>query len=76
MEEHKAMRVIAREHDKAVSLFPKMQSYHEGYAIILQEVDELWDLIKVKPYPGRDKFISKEASYIAAMALRFLTDLC
>ncbi len=48
-------------------------SYHEGYAVILEEMDELWDEIK-KRTPC-DPAIRTEAIQISAMAVRFLIDL-
>ena len=55
--------------------FPPMQSEHEGYAIILEELDEAWDEIKKSP-SRRDKArIRAEMIQVAAMALRFISDL-
>lgn len=51
-----------------------MASAHEGYAVILEELDELWDEIKAQT-PDRSK-MRKEALQVAAMALRFVEDVC
>lgn len=48
-------------------------SVHEGYAVIKEEVDELWDECKVK-IPDRTK-LRTEAIQIAAMCLRFAIEL-
>lgn len=46
---------------------------HEGYAVILEELDELWEECKQKrPDPSR---MRAEAIQVAAMALRFAVDL-
>lgn len=59
----------------ACRLFPAFASPHEGYAIILEEMDELWDLLK-RQYNDRPKEeMRKEATQIASMALRFMIDL-
>lgn len=51
-----------------------MHGPHEGYAVILEELDELWDEVKAqKPDSGR---MRKEALQVAAMALRFIEDVC
>jgi NTP pyrophosphatase (non-canonical NTP hydrolase) len=52
----------------------KFYTPHEGYAVILEEMDELWDEIK-KKNPNRLQMKS-EAIQIAAMALRFVMDIC
>lgn len=56
--------------------FPAMRSYHEGYAIIKEKLDELWDEIKKHPSPERDRAIASEIIQVAAMARRFAEDLC
>jgi hypothetical protein len=52
-------------------------SGHEGYAVIREELDELWDAVKAqKGYNVYSGPASYEAVQVAAMALRFLVDLC
>jgi len=49
-------------------------SAHEGYAVLLEEVDELWTEIKEQhPSPA---CLREEAIHVAAMALRFLIEVC
>lgn len=57
----------------ASNKFGKFNSYHEGYAVILEELDELWDEIKSKSYNKSN--MEKESIQIAAMAIRFIYDL-
>ena len=61
------------EFQKATEKFGKFNSTHEGYAVILEEMDELWGLIKNNASP---ELLEKEAIQVAAMALRFLVDIC
>jgi hypothetical protein len=66
----------AVELERAQSLHPAFTSPHEGYAVILEELDELWDEVRAsKPGSGRDA-MRKEAIQVAAMALRFAHDIC
>lgn len=55
-----------------------MHSAHEGYSVILEEVDELWDEVKLNPRknPQRNATMRKEAIQVAAMAIRFVLDVC
>ncbi len=81
---------VAREYERARTLHAPMHSPHEGWAIIREEVDELWDLVKAYkgPKPGNgNQFVNRqvfqqrrdmraEAVQIAAMAIRFVMDVC
>ena len=58
---------------RAQALYPRFQSYHQAYAVILEELDELWQEIKQKD--KNDVHIVTEAIHVAAMAIRFLYDL-
>ena len=51
-----------------------MSSTHDGYAKILEELDELRDEVK-KRDPDRDR-MKAEAIQVAAMAVRFISDIC
>jgi hypothetical protein len=48
-------------------------SLHEGYAVLKEEVDELWDEIK-KKNPNKAN-IYTEAKQVAAMAIRIMVEL-
>ena len=47
-----------------------MKSGHEGYAVILEEVDDLWHEIK----HGTKSKARKEALQVAAMAVRLIAN--
>jgi len=71
----KAATEIQNEYIDAADVFPPFNSPHEGYAIILEELDELWDIVK-RQYGDRPKEeMRKEAMQVAAMALRFMVEL-
>lgn len=65
---------IATEYLRARIKHAPMHGAHEGYAIMLEEVDELWDEIK-KREPSKAE-MRKEAIQIAAMALAFVMEVC
>lgn len=65
--------LIDRECEYATLKFNKFNSTHEGYAVLKEEVDELWDVIKKN---GTSIELKSEAVQIGAMALRFLMDCC
>lgn len=67
---------VGDEFNRATAKFGGFGNPHEGYAVILEELDELWDEIKVKAHPGQTEKMKKEATQVAAMAIRFIYDLC
>lgn len=70
-----ALRSTFIEMLKARHQYPPFHSYHEGYAIIKEELEELWTEIKKKPSTRDKEKLRKEAIQTAAMSLRFLVDL-
>ena len=52
---------------------PDYHSAHEGYAVILEELDELWDEVKAD---GPKDRMRAEAIQVAATAIRFIQDVC
>ncbi len=80
----KAIQAVDQEIARAKSLHPgNFHGRHEGYAVLLEEVDELWELAKKNPVKmdrydaviWRNKMY-KEAIQIAAMAVRFASEVC
>ena len=69
------LNVINKELDSAIDKFPSFKSPHEGYAILLEEVDELWEEIKKSKLSSDRIQMRKEAIQVATMAIRFLEDL-
>jgi len=61
--------------ERAICLFPPFHSAHEGYAVLAEEVDELWQEVKGHAGPERTAKMRKEAIQVAAMALRFVHDV-
>lgn len=63
-----------RELRSARQKFPKFSSAHEGFAILKEEVDELWEEVRSKSRTTAS--MRAEAVQVAAMALRFIEDCC
>ena len=68
-----ALKLVGDEVLRAMDKFPPIASPHEGYAVILEELEELWD--ECKANRGRGRAAKDEAKQIAAMAVRFMIDV-
>jgi len=66
-----AFSLVREEIERARSMHPGFPSAHHGYAVIREELDELWDEVKA------DRLLAaqKEAVQVAATAIRFMTEL-
>lgn len=71
----RVMRYVEAELLSAVRQFDPYHSAHEGYSVILEELDELWDEIKANKLPGARARQRAEAVQVAATAARFLLDI-
>jgi len=67
------LALIDAELERATTKFDRFNSAHEGWAIIREELDELWE--HVKGNTGTDEAAMTEALQIATMALRYIYDL-
>lgn len=66
---------VEAELHRATSQHGPMNSIHEGYSVILEEVDELWDQVRLKSSLRNQENIREECIQIAAMAARLVVDL-
>jgi nucleoside 2-deoxyribosyltransferase len=64
---------VLNEFSRAEAKHKPMNSPHEGYSVILEELDELW--AHVKADTGRTPEALKEAVQVAAMGIRYVRDL-
>lgn len=65
---------VRDEVERAIRKHRPMNSPHEGYAVIAEELDELWE--DVRADAGRDPLRGiKEAVQVAAMGVRYVMDL-
>ena len=76
MKQKNYIDMVINEFEFASGKYPSFNSAHEGYAVLLEEVDELWAEVKKKKEDRRVIKMEREALQVAAMALRFLYDCC
>lgn len=67
---------VEKEYDTASRNWPEFNSAHEGFAVLKEEVDELWDLVKINQKRRDFDLMRKEAVQVAAMAIRFAIEVC
>lgn len=65
---------IQQEIDNSRSRHGEFTGSHEGYAVLLEEVDELWSEIKKRNRSFTA--MKEECVQIAAMAVKFIEDIC
>ena len=71
-----AVAAAKSEAERAARLWPRYNSPHEAFAILLEEVDELKAHVW-KHQRTRDlEAMRREAVQVAAVALRFVSEVC
>lgn len=75
MQQNDILNLIVDELYKANKSYPAFHSTHEGYAVIKEEVDELWDEIKTSKSVNANELMANEAVQVAAMAIKFIENL-
>ncbi len=68
-------KLVRDEVERAVTNWPPFNSAHEGYAIILEEVDELWDEVKLNESNRDLQNMKTEAIQVAATAIKFVMSI-
>lgn len=66
-----ALREVIEELARARRAFAPMHSAHEGWAVLYEEVCELWEAVRANDRPQQ----RLEAVQVAAMAMRMLIDV-
>lgn len=69
------LRLVRDEVESATSKWPPMNSAHEGYGVMLEEFDELWNHVKTNQKKRDLEAMRAEAIQVAAMAVRFVLDV-
>ena len=72
----KVLDLVKEECFRADSLHGPLKFPHQAYGLMLEELDELWDEIKKKRENRNFNDMQREAIQLAALAVRFIHDLC
>jgi len=75
MKPEESAKKMIDEFNRAEKLYPKFHSNHEAYAVILEELDEVWDEIKKSKDIKANESIKKELIQVGAMVIRYLDNL-
>ena len=67
---------VQEEYERAISINSPFNSAHEAYAVLLEEVDELKAEVWKNKISRDPQAMRKEAVQVAAIALRFIHDVC
>jgi hypothetical protein len=76
--EEEFFSLVKKEYKKARINYSPFHSTHEGIAVIQEEVDELWDMVKNnkgRTIKDGNHMMAKECVQIAAMAYAFSREL-
>ena len=65
------LALVKEEYQRARAKHAPLNSGHEGYAVILEELDELWDAVRADNFDHA----KDEAIQVAAMALAFILEV-
>jgi len=69
---------IMDEFDRAVAMHGGFASLHEAYAVLDEEVDELWETVRLKndgPQGNRLFMARREAIQVAAIAMKLISQI-
>ena len=73
--QYKVVAEFYEEIDKGVNKFGNYNSYHEAYAVIKEEFDELWDELKVNASKRDLNKVYYEALQVAATSFRLAEEI-
>jgi hypothetical protein len=71
------MAEIGRTLAQAEETSPPFNSPYEGYAVLREELEDLWEEVRAVGWTNEDRAEMRQvAVHVAALALRFIIDLC
>lgn len=66
---------VLAERQRADATWPPINSHHEGYAVLLEEVEEYFDEVRKKAHLRDPQAMYGELVQVAAVAWRIVRDL-
>lgn len=69
------IHAMLREGDRAMEIYAPLHSAHEAYAVILEELEEFWDQVRMHDNQRAPAAMRAELVQVAAMCLRTVMDL-
>lgn len=66
---------INQEMESARNIYGAFHSTHEIYAVLQEEVEEFWELVREKPNKEKSQGMIKELTQIVAIAQRAINEL-
>ncbi len=75
MNEEQVIEAVKRELARVDATFAPYHSAHEGWAVMYEEVCELWDEVRVTQSNRSLERMRKEAIQVAVTAIRFATNV-
>ena len=73
--EQQFLHDVQAEELRASVINTPMHGYHEAYSIILEELDEFWDIVRMKAQLRDAQEARMELVQVAAMCMRAAKDL-
>jgi len=67
---------VRRELKRAREIHPRIGSGHEGWAVLMEELEEFWEEVRKKPAARDLGKMVEELVQVGAMAQRVAEDVC
>ena len=75
MSEQTVLEEIEFEANRATKMHGEFASLHEAYAVLLEELDEVWEIVRQKRKNRSAEELRQEFIQIAAMALKSINSM-
>ena len=69
------LTALMLEFTRVTAAWPPIHSHHEGYALLLEEVEEYWEIVRQKEHLRDPQAMCRELVQVAAVAWRIVRSL-